>query len=401
MSENILRQVNCVAIIGAGPSGLVSAKNALENGLKPFVFDQSVTIGGHWALETYVWSGLISDASFYKEAFSDFPWSPESALFPSAIEIQKYLLAYVKKFDLERHIFLKNKVKLIEQVQCGKWSIHATDLVTNKVKCKVFDFLIVATGEHACPRIPIIENADVFRGLKIHSSEFKTNLQKFHSKTVVVVGCSIRGSEISEKLVGNAKQVINVFRRPYIITPRLICFKKEPKIENDQDDFGNYGIIPWDMYFFRRSFVFQNFESKKKHISELFPEQTNKELSHPALYIDMNTLSSSNQLPLLSISNFYNLYVKEKKIIPICSTIKRFESNGILLEDNSFHEIDVIIYCSGYDKSIKRFLKLTQIQFDSMNRKNLLDHSVYKCTFHPNIENAAFVGLSTGTLVFS
>lgn len=37
-----------VAVIGAGPSGLVSAKYALEHGFKVTVFEQSEEVGGIW-----------------------------------------------------------------------------------------------------------------------------------------------------------------------------------------------------------------------------------------------------------------------------------------------------------------------------------------------------------------
>ncbi len=37
-----------VAIIGAGPAGLVSAKEAKAHGLNPTVFEKGSTVGGLW-----------------------------------------------------------------------------------------------------------------------------------------------------------------------------------------------------------------------------------------------------------------------------------------------------------------------------------------------------------------
>ena len=39
-----------ILIIGAGPSGLVAAKSALECGLEPIVLEQAKTLGGSGAL---------------------------------------------------------------------------------------------------------------------------------------------------------------------------------------------------------------------------------------------------------------------------------------------------------------------------------------------------------------
>jgi hypothetical protein len=154
------------------------------------------------------------------------------------------------------------------------------------------------------------------------------------------------------------------------------------------------------MLFFSRSFMKkldENKEFQANVYNNLFPEQTDKNLSHPALYID---LKDSKKIILISISNNYMANVKQWKIIPIHSTIKQFKSNGIVLDDQSFHEIDAIIYCNRKDKSIDDFLQIVQIRFDSKSPRFIENH-VYKSTFHPNIENIAFVGLSAGHLFTS
>jgi dimethylaniline monooxygenase (N-oxide forming) len=44
-----------VAIIGAGPAGLTSAKYALQYGLMPTLFEKSNQIGGLWSSNTAIW----------------------------------------------------------------------------------------------------------------------------------------------------------------------------------------------------------------------------------------------------------------------------------------------------------------------------------------------------------
>ncbi|CAI7795085.1 unnamed protein product, partial [Closterium sp. NIES-53] len=42
------RGLKRVAVIGAGPAGLASAKYLLEAGLQPTLFDKAASIGGLW-----------------------------------------------------------------------------------------------------------------------------------------------------------------------------------------------------------------------------------------------------------------------------------------------------------------------------------------------------------------
>ena len=65
-----------VAVIGAGPSGLVAAKSLQEEGLEPVVFEQADGVGGQWygpSAHSGVWLGMRANTSKTLDAFSDFP----------------------------------------------------------------------------------------------------------------------------------------------------------------------------------------------------------------------------------------------------------------------------------------------------------------------------------------
>ena len=178
------------------------------------------------------------------------------------------------------------------------------------------------------------------------------------------------------------------------MSPRLIKFKDNEK----------YRILPIDLFFNKRCSTYppkslseSALNLRKEFLSKMFPEQTSKNLCHPALYFD---LDNPNQETLISITDNYMPYVRQKKIIPIRSEIKRFESSfSISLEDNSIIEpLDAVIYSTGYTAGYFEF-------FDENTLKNLnyvsnvhYKHPIvlYKNTFHPSVKNLAFIGQQEG-----
>jgi len=79
-----------VAIVGAGPSGLVAAKQALDAGFDVTVFEASDDLGGQWyttAAHSGVWPAMHTNTSRAMTAFSDFDAPADYPLHPTAEQI--------------------------------------------------------------------------------------------------------------------------------------------------------------------------------------------------------------------------------------------------------------------------------------------------------------------------
>src|SRR3954469_20232960 len=88
-----------IAIVGAGPSGIVAAKPALADGFEVTVFEASGGLGGQWqtsAAHSGVWPGMHTNTSRAMTAFSDFPAPAEHPLHPAAEQIRAYLEDYAR-----------------------------------------------------------------------------------------------------------------------------------------------------------------------------------------------------------------------------------------------------------------------------------------------------------------
>src|SRR4051812_339202 len=117
-----LHQGARVAVIGAGPSGIVAAKYALEAGFDVTVFEAGDGLGGQWhttARHSGVWPGMHANTSRAMTAFSDFPAPAEHPLHPAAEQIHAYLKDYARAFGVADRIRVETRV---DQVRPG-WTV--------------------------------------------------------------------------------------------------------------------------------------------------------------------------------------------------------------------------------------------------------------------------------------
>lgn len=373
-----------VAIIGAGPSGITSAKYCCQYGLNPVVFDINSTPGGLWIPNSQIWSTLYCNFTKYSMAFSDFPW-PEDLSFTYAHrdQIYEYLLKYIDKFDLNKYFKLNSVVNSIKKTEAEKWKVNWTNLRTNEIFEKVFDYVIVASGFNSQPNQPNIKNQPSFNGYVMHSCDYKTNHPNLKNKRVLVVGGSNSSVEISSDLIGYSKSVINLFNRPFWVIPKFVPIKSK----TTQDEI----YIPRDFIFYTRNFTYSE-EDKFKKYSLICPDQCNKESCPSDLFIDPSKNIHAN----FGISEHFYSNVKNKRIEIKQGYIKEFFENGVLLTDDSKIEVDVVLFCTGYKLSLPFFDEemLNQLNFDKDNYKNPI--TLYKYTFHHAFPNLAFIFLTRG-----
>src|SRR5688500_17094424 len=97
-------------IIGAGLSGLVTAKTLLEEGFDVTVFEKDEEVGGVWA-RSRRYPGLHTQNPRDTYAFSDFPMPRSYPEFPSGEQVQAYLAAYADRFGVTEHVRFTTRVE--------------------------------------------------------------------------------------------------------------------------------------------------------------------------------------------------------------------------------------------------------------------------------------------------
>jgi dimethylaniline monooxygenase (N-oxide forming) len=202
-----LRDGAQVAVIGAGPSGLVAAKHALQAGFDVTVFEASDAVGGQWhtsAAHSGVWPGMRTNTSRAMTAFSDFPAPADHALHPLATQVQAYLEAYARDFGVTGRIRFGTRAA---DVRPG-WTVDG----------EPFDALIVASGRFRKPHIP--ERVRGFGGELLHAFDY-AGAEPLAGRPTLVYGNGISGLEIASDLAPHAP-VVSAFRNPRYVIQKVV-----------------------------------------------------------------------------------------------------------------------------------------------------------------------------------
>uniref|UniRef100_A0A915DGP9 Flavin-containing monooxygenase n=1 Tax=Ditylenchus dipsaci TaxID=166011 RepID=A0A915DGP9_9BILA len=322
-----------VAIVGAGASGITAARQCVDYGFEPVIFEKSDVLGGilHYSEDPQKHSVMHSTVMKYStelSVFSDFPAPKGYPEFMHHTKALKYLEDYANNFNLLGYLKLNTEVCQITRSKnysdSGTWMVEYFDVTSSekKVITTEFDAVLICTGMHARAwRPPVYRLEKAFKGRVIDSQNYK-NSTTYLNKTVVIVGFGNSAVDIACDLAPVAKQVYITSRRSTWLLDQLDSKK------------------PWDLAFNRK-------KSCSEICEELFVECKADKIS--------NSDSSANELdhPFLScnftFSNCLQLYLASGRVL-IKPNLLSFAETGVELEDRSIiQNVDEVIFATGYD----------------------------------------------------
>lgn len=189
-----------VCVVGAGPCGLTTIKQLLDEGHDVVCFDKNEDIGGIWLRhdkdggETKAFDNLRLTISMKLMAYSDFPFDKGRVFFTQP-QYWAYLKRYAEHFKLQDKIRFKTEVTNVERT-AGKWTVSVRE--GGVVSRREFDAIAMCSGpfKTANRAIAGIEN---FTGEIVHSSEYRNN-ERFAGKRVLIVGLAESGADIVREI---------------------------------------------------------------------------------------------------------------------------------------------------------------------------------------------------------
>ena len=205
-----------IAIIGAGPAGIISARNAIKAGHSVVLFEKNTRIGEIWN----PWSGgayrnACMQNSRYTFHYTGFP-PGDIDEFLGVEQVFRYLSAVAGEDALRESIRLNTEVVSLRKdaghrvIRCASEGKDTED---------IFDRVIIATGELWQPRRPPLPGEENFSGTLITSRDYQEP-EAFKGKNILIIGGGVSGADIASDLVPFARSVSLSVKEMGLYLPR-------------------------------------------------------------------------------------------------------------------------------------------------------------------------------------
>jgi cation diffusion facilitator CzcD-associated flavoprotein CzcO len=382
-------------IIGAGLSGMYQLHSLRDRlGLKVQVLEAGGGVGGTWYWNRYPGARCDSESHSYCFQFSDdllkeWEWSER---YPEQPEIMRYMNFVADKLDLKRDIRFDTRVIGAEYDEArNRW--HVTTEAGDRLTAK---YLITAVGCLSTANVPKIPGLETFEGKWYHTGLWPHEGVDFSGQRVGQIGTGSTGIQAVPVIAKAAKQ-LTVFQRTanYSVpahnaplTPEFKAWVKSNLAENRRVMQSTPNGHPFTIM--DRS-VFDVSDEERK---EIYEQQWKKGgLQFRAAFNDITTDKKANDTAAEFLKAKIRAIVKDPataealadidhpyaaKRPPIDSfyfetfnephvslvdvrsdPIAAITPKGIRLESGAEHDLDMIVFATGFDAMTGSLLKLS------------------------------------------
>ncbi|NKZ03736.1 flavin-containing monooxygenase [Actinomadura latina] len=371
-------------VIGAGMGGIYALhKLRNELGLTVRAFDRAGGIGGTWWWNRYPGAksdseGLVYRFSFDKETIAE-PIGNNRYI--DQADMQAYLESIVDKFGLREHIQLDTSIdSMVFDEAEGIWTV-----TTGGGETHTAHFVVTALGPLSAEYYPDIKGRDTFRGRLVHTATWPADLT-IDGKRVGVIGTGSTGTQFICAASKTAAHLTVFQRTAQYVVPN----GNAPFTEDEKADYrANHQKI-WDEVW--TSYVGAGF--MESHVPAMSISAEERRRVFEAAWAKGNAfrfmLETFSDIALdpdanAAAADFIRSKIKEivrdpetaRKLMPSGYYARRPVSNedyyetfnrdnvslvslkenpireitpdGVLTEDGVEHELDVLVFATGFD----------------------------------------------------
>ncbi|KAF6826252.1 phenylacetone monooxygenase [Colletotrichum plurivorum] len=386
------KQTFDVLIIGSGLSGLASLHHIRRQlpDVNVRVLDNGADVGGTWFWNRYPGCRFDCESVSYGYSFDEEllqEWHWKEAFSPQP-ETHKYIRRFAEKNDLYSHIQFKTSVK------SARWddSSRTWTLVDQDGNEYVTTFLLSCIGFLSTPSLPAIPGIENFKGQSFHTSRWPEDLdvsRDFAGKRIGVIGTGATGIQTITALSKEPSIAsLSVFQRTatwtvplrnYTISPEkmqdlkrsypdifALCRSTPSGFMHAADPRKTFDVSEeerlalWEKLYAEPGFgkwqgVFSDAYTDRAAnalYSDFIAAKIRQRVEVPEVaesLIPKTHGFGTRRVPLESgyfeAFNKPNVHLVDLKKNPV----KEVTARGIVTSDGREHELDVLIYATGFD----------------------------------------------------
>ena len=313
-----------ICVIGAGCSGLASARALSVAGLPFDCFEMGSGIGGNWRYDndngrSAAYDSLHIDTSKGRMAFSEMPMPEAYPDYPHHSQVLAYFEQYAERFDLLPAITFRTRVEGVTAVPEG-YRVTVRHRDGGETREALYRSVLICNGHHWQPKLPAFPGA--FDGEAFHSRAYRS-AETLRDKNVLIVGIGNSGADIACDAAPVARRTLLASRRGAHVIPRHLFGRPTDSFVTPLGS-----LLPLVV---QRAFygLLLRLERGRQSRYGLEPPPTRLLSEHPTLSTDL--------LPLIA----------DGAVVPK-PNVERLEGDRVLFADGSMEAVDLIVYATGY-----------------------------------------------------
>lgn len=334
------RQGPRTVIIGAGISGILMGIRLRERGWNDFVIlEKAESLGGTWRDNRYPGAACDVPAHLYVYSFAPNPaWRTRFARAP---DIWRYYHRVARRYGVLPHIRYGKEVARAAFGN-GRWCVTTADGIEYDA-----DIVISCVGRLHHPSMPDIPGADSFAGPTFHTSRWDHSLD-LRGKRLGVIGTGSSATQVVSVLaevVGRLK----LFQRtaqwilPAPDTPipvwRRLLYRLWPAAARRR-----YRELEEEVEFFA---VRANRDPAARAKRDAVCRKALGKVRDPELRAKLTPTYAVGCKRLVLSGEFYDA-VQSPTVDLVVEAIERIEPRGIVTSDGILHEIDALVFATGF-----------------------------------------------------
>ena len=329
-------------VIGAGFSGICMGVKLKEAGLQFRIVEKAGNIGGTWRDNTY--PGCACDTQSHHYSYSFAPNPDWSRLFPPQPEILEYLKGVARSHGLMPSIHFGEQVVGLEfDAAQSLWLV--TTASRNIYRAR---FVISSVGQLNHPAIPEIPGIESFAGDAFHSARWNHRCS-LAGKMVAVIGSGASAIQLIPPVAEQAEKLLVFQRSPNWLIPK----NDRPYTEREKQRFRKFPLLEklhrYGIYWsWERTWPEFRAGSRiaRRRKAEASTDIASR-VSDPKLADDLTPDYPLGCKRILLADNFYPAMQRDNVTL-ITESIEEIDETGLRTADGIHHEVDVIIYATGF-----------------------------------------------------